>query len=71
MLYYFPQLDLTPNLPQIIMVSYFLMLIAIVSLMMHMHTLIHMYTCEYSFFLVEVPITVSMLLVSTICLLGK
>lgn len=61
---YFLQYDLTAHIALMYIVSFVLLMIAIFCLMMHMLTPLITVTTDYSFILVETPITVSMLLVS-------
>lgn len=58
------QFDLTLYIALIFIVHFLLLLIAIFFLMMHLMTVLIGDTSDYSFILVQIPITVSMLLVS-------
>lgn len=60
----FPQVDLTANIARISMISYFCLLFAVFFLMFHMQTKFHTHTSDFSFLTVEIPITLSILLVS-------
>lgn len=61
---FFLQFDLTLYIALIFIVHFLLLLIAIFFLMMHLMTVLIGDTSDYSFILVQIPITVSMLLVS-------
>lgn len=61
---YFLQYDLTAHIAMMFIVSFLLLLVAIFYLMMHLLTVLINETHDYSFMLVELPITVSILLVS-------
>lgn len=61
---YFLQYDLTAHIAMMFIVSFILLLVAIFYLMMHLLTVLINETHDYSFMLVELPITVSILLVS-------